>query len=172
MALVIEDGSIVAGANSYITLDEFRAFAEDRGVEPPTSEDELAPMIFEAADYINAYEPRYKGERVNPLGQEMSWPRKRVKIFGADFPDDKIPPQLKVAQLQAALTVLQGTSLLPNITSFAVRREKVDVIEVEYATGGGQNNTATEEMTPKFPAIMSSLDPLFRPSEILRAYRS
>lgn len=173
MALVIEDGTIVPGANSYVTVQEVRDYAAPRAVELPTEDSELIPFILSAADYLNAYEARFKGERVSG-DQSMAWPRTRVKMYGAEFPDDKIPPQLKIAQLQATLIATSGVDLMPNITEFAVRRTKVDVIEVEYATGGGLNNTATEQMTPKFPLVESTLAPLFASANagLLPVYRA
>jgi len=32
MALVVEDGSNVSGANTYVTLAEFKAWADERGI--------------------------------------------------------------------------------------------------------------------------------------------
>lgn len=171
MALVIEDGTVVAGANSYITVEEARTYAASRGVELPTEDQELIPMILQAADFINAYEPKFKGKRVS-AEQMMAWPRKGVNFYDADYPDDGIPPQIRFAQLQATINVVNGVDLMPNITGFAVRREKVDVIEVEYATGGGLNNTSTAQLTPAFPLIDSTLAPLLRPVKMLTAARA
>lgn len=164
MALVIEDGSIVAGANSYITVAQLKAYASDRGVELPADDSALEPMIVQAGDYLNSYEPKFKGKRVDPT-QSMAWPRNGAVIYGVEFVDNAIPAQLIAAQCQAAILVSQGVDLMPNITGFAVRREKVDVIEFEYATGGGVNNSATPEMTPTFPSVEALLVPLIGGSD-------
>lgn len=173
MALVIENGSIVPGANTYISVDELRDFATDRGVTLPTEDSELEPMIILAADFINSYEPDFRGKRME-FDQPMAWPRQEVKIYGTDFPNNAIPSQLKSAQSQAAILVVTGVDLMPNITGYAVRREKVDVIEVEYATGGGLNNSATPELTPVFPIIASLLAPLldYGQAGLLKVYRA
>ncbi len=46
MSLIIEDGSIVEGANSYVTLEEARAYALQRGVVLPT----VSPDLFKAVE--------------------------------------------------------------------------------------------------------------------------
>ena len=50
MALVIEDGSRVAGANSYVTLAEARAFASARGVTLSAVDATLEPFVIKAFD--------------------------------------------------------------------------------------------------------------------------
>lgn len=159
MALVIEDGSIVSGANSFITVAELRTFANQRGVELPTEDGDLEPIIVQAADYINSYEPKFKGARVN-YDQPMAWPRSGVKVYGAEVAETVIPAQLKASQAQASILVVNGVDLMPNITNYAIRRQKVDVLEVEYAAGGGQNNAATPEIVPKFPTVEALIKPL------------
>src|SRR5690606_28002305 len=135
---------------------------------------DIEPMIILAVDYIDSYEPKFKGKRVNPSLQALAWPRAGVEIYDAPFSEGDIPTQLKNAQMQAAILVASGIELMPNLTSYAVRREKVDVIEVEYATGGGLNNASTPEFTPVFPMVESLLKPLLEESGfgMLKAIRA
>ena len=50
MALVVEDGSIVTGANTYVTVAEFKAWADDRGI---TYGDDAAISLGESGLMIN-----------------------------------------------------------------------------------------------------------------------
>ncbi|MBD4209906.1 DnaT-like ssDNA-binding protein [Staphylococcus aureus] len=161
MALIVEDGTGKETANSYIDVQFARAYAQSRGL--PISDDDavVEGWIVMACDYVESFAEQFKGKRKTST-QALSWPRTDVVIDGEAFPDDKIPTQLKLAQAQGVVEQSMGSELQPPITGYAVRREKVDVIEVEYATGGGQNNTATPTMTPTFPKILQWLRPLLR----------
>lgn len=158
MALIVEDGTSVVGANTYISADFARQYALDRGVTIPSATNIDAQIIM-AADYLEGFDERYKGRRSSP-SQSLSWPRTNVVIYGSRFPINAIPDRLKQAQAQAFMEVFAGADLTPNVTGYAVRREKVDVLEVEYATGGGTNNSATPQFAPQFPKIDVLLKPL------------
>lgn len=172
MAIIVEDGSAKTDANSYIDVEFARAYALSRGFSLPAADEEVEAMIVMACDYVESFAEQFKGKR-KTAAQALSWPRIDVVIDGEDFPDDAIPVPLKLAQAQGVVEQFQGSILQPPITGYAVRREKVDVIEVEYATGGGQNNTATPTMTPTFPKILQWLRPLLRtgvmPLKVVRA---
>ena len=171
MALVIEDGTVVTGANSYVTSAEVIAFALARGISIPEDTD-LDGMVVQAKDYVDSFEDQYKGVRVSAT-QPLAWPRKNVVIFSAKLPEDSIPQRLKDAQCQATIEVFNGAELQPNITGYAVRVEKVDVIQVEYATGGGSNSVAQPEYTPSYTKVIALLKPLFGGvAGLLKVYRA
>jgi len=65
-------------------------------------------------------------------------------------PDNEIPWQLKEAQCQATGEALD-TDLMPN-SSAAVKREKVDVLEVEY------QDSVDSGVPVSFPKIDSKLE--------------
>ena len=52
MALVVEDGSVVSGANSYITLADYRAWANARGISASDSDTVLERYVLRAMDYF------------------------------------------------------------------------------------------------------------------------
>lgn len=151
MALVIEDGSIVEGANSFVTENEFEAFAE--GYTVPSSFDaEFAAK--EAIRFIMSIEGQMMGQRAAPLLQDLPYPRKNVTLYGEAFPEDAIPKTLKLAQLQLMLDVARGVPLFPDDTAEqAIKRDKVGPIETEYfgadvATTGGQLVAAWGYLSP------------------------
>ena len=132
MALIIEDGTGVSGANSYITLVEAREYADLRSLLLPTSDSELEVLIIKAFDYLEALD--YKGEPANPP-QDAAFPRRNLYIQGVLFSDSQIPFKLKQAQSQLAFEAT-NFDLQPTGDGREVVKEKVDVIEVEYAEKG------------------------------------
>lgn len=126
MALIIENGTIVTGANSYITEAAFTAWAADRAV---TLTGDIEASILEAADYLETL--AFIGAK-KTKEQPLQWPRTGVYIDGFEYADTEIPDELKTAQYAIALSIAQGINPMGAITR-AVKREKVDVLEVEYA---------------------------------------
>ena len=54
MALIIEDGSGVANANSYVTTTEWDTWATARGIAHSHSTGKIEELILTAMDYIEA----------------------------------------------------------------------------------------------------------------------
>lgn len=151
MALIVEDGTGVTGANSYVSVEEIRAYCEQRGISLPTASSEVEVMAVLAFDYIESFRTSYKGRTTKP-NQRTSWPRSRVVIDCEPLPEDLIPWQIKEAQCQATGEALE-TDLMPNSTA-AIKKEKVDVLEVEYQASADSGVPAT------FPKIDSKLEVL------------
>lgn len=159
MALTIEDGSGVPNANSYVSVAEIKAFNEARGITLPSSDDDIEKLAVEAYDYVESFRSQYQGQKTNldPDVQNSQWPRTGVVIDGWDCPPDRIPSNLKNAQCRAASYSYSDGPLMPS-SSAAVVREKIDVLEVQYAepqTSDGQT------ITPSFPEVDNYLEPLF-----------
>lgn len=135
-ALVIEDGSIVSGANTYVGLDTARTYAEDRGFELSDDDDTVTVQLFKSMDYLATFSQRWLGVPV-ASDQPLAWPRSQVILPGtvAYFPEDEIPPNLIAAQCQLVIEQqVNGIDLIPSsLPGLPVIREKVDVIETEYA---------------------------------------
>lgn len=148
MALVIETGSIVAGAESYADVAYCDTYHSNRGNAAwsalVTADKEAA--LRKACAYLDGhYRPRWKGLRVNYVTQPLEWPRINVNIANTELntlyaygynsfvPVDQIPQRIKDAQCELALRTLSGD--LAADANGSVRREKLDVIETEYAPG-------------------------------------
>lgn len=128
MAIIVEDGSGVANANSYNSEAELTAFATDRGITLTADEDVL---LIKAMDYIESL--NYIGYRTSTT-QALSFPRTCIVIDGVCIDSDEIPPQLKKAQLHLAVAIDGGYNPLATSTQ-GIKRKRVDVIEVEYMDG-------------------------------------
>lgn len=130
MALIVEDGSIVADADSYNSEAELRDYATRRGVTLPVNDAELTVLAIKAMDFVESNEYRFKGERVD-AAQSLSWPRSGVVINGFTIAKEAIPKQVKDLQCQLTIDAMT-VALQPNGTGRVVTKQKVDVIETEY----------------------------------------
>lgn len=157
ITIVVEDGTGVASANSYVTVAEARTYAENRGVTLSAVDDEVAAMLIKAVDYLEAQCCRYQGAKVDE-NQALCWPRTGV-YFGSsetEFASDAIPNNLKSAQNALAMAVNQGIDLLPNLlASDYVTEETVGPITTKYA------NPVTVGMSPNLNAAEALLAPLY-----------
>lgn len=126
--IIVEDGSGVANANSYVSLEHQKQYALSRGLTLPDTDEAIESLMHQAVDYLQ-YNYQYKGEKTYP-DAELEFPRTGIKGYASD----QIPTRVKNAQMQ--LATLAYTNDLAPVTSSGVVREKVDVIEVQYSDGG------------------------------------
>lgn len=128
--IIVEDGTKVANANSYISVANFQTYASDRGITISGTEEDL---LIQAMDYLENLD--FKGYRLTE-DQALEWPRSEVPKFDIYWYDtDEIPQLLIDGLCEVALAIDAGNSPLSNIDK-SVKREKVDVLEIEYRDGG------------------------------------
>lgn len=134
IAIIVEDGTIVPDANSYITTAEARQYATNRGVTLPVDEDEVAAMVIQATDFLESKACEYAGRKTDPE-QSLEWPRTDAYILGYEpYPPNQIPKNLKQAQCALVVAVSQGIVLMPIIqASDYVIEETVGPITTKYA---------------------------------------
>lgn len=153
--IIVEDGSGVANANSYVSVEDARTYASNRGTELPTDDDEVAAMLIRASDYLEAQACRYQGKRTSS-SQSLEWPRTGVVLHCDEVPPNVIPKSLIASQVQLAMAINAGFDLQPNISpQDYVTREKVGPIETEYA------DPLAVGIMPTFTAVNALLAPLF-----------
>lgn len=155
MALTIEDGSIVADANSYVTATEAKAYADARGLSLPTADADVEKLLIQAMDYLEAKRAEYQGDKTDPSNQELQWPRTGVKIDCNDLASNVIPKELKQAQIVLAIEKNSGTDLQPTRSEGFVKKEVVGPIETEYSEKIGVS------VEPTITAVDALLTPLF-----------
>ena len=154
VTLIVEDGTIVPNANSFVTEGQIATYARSRGVLIPAlidpELDAIAVLGIQAMDYL-AVLP-WRGEPVSPM-QTTPWPRKNT---GLEISETNIPGPIVAAQLSLSLFANKGIELIPGgATSGMVIKEKVGPIEQEYSetVGVSQNGLAY------FPSIDLLLKP-------------
>lgn len=130
MALTIEDGSVVASADSFASASELATYAANYGLSIPATESAQEVLLRRAAVAMNAL--GWKGERVS-ASQALAWPRMYVIAHGYSVDSGAIPDAIKHGQMALAAEIYADDQDPPEEKTGAVIREKVDVIETEYA---------------------------------------
>lgn len=154
IVLIIEDGSIVANANSYGDLEPAKVYATNRGVNLGTDDEKIKAWLINAMDYLEGL--KYKGELVEPGVQALSWPRKKVIIDGHAFVDNAIPSRLINAQYQLVIEQKNGISIMPTTSGAFITREKVGPIETEYSAAIASSSGLSPSM-PLVDALLAGL---------------
>lgn len=158
MALVIEDGTNVSGANSFATVVECQAYADARGLSLPTDEADIEILLVKAADYLNSLEPKFKGYRYYYAdGQALCFPRE--DIYEHDlYIGGEIPDSLKNAQCQLAVDS-NSYDLQAIGSGREVLEKKIGPLTTKWAETG----STTPQYHPT--AAFALLKPLFLPSD-------
>jgi len=134
--------TIIVGENSYVTEAELQTYADDRGIV--IQGDDLSVLLRNAMDYIETRS--YSGQKFDP-DQPLEFPRYYTTTAPDTAPD--VPDDIKNAEITAALLIDSGVDLFATIGR-AVKREKVDVLEVEY-----MDNAADKPLYQKLNAYLS-----------------
>lgn len=160
MALIIETGSIVAGANSLATAAELRTYAGLRGVTLSEVDAELEPFLIEAMDCMESKRGSYQGTKTSPI-QELQFPRTGMVVDGSTIGPNEIPREAKYAQLALAMERSQGRDLMPTqmpSDKGAVVKERVEgVVERQYS-----DNPHGRQRVPAFAKAEALMAPLYR----------
>lgn len=138
--LIVEDGSIVVDADSYVTLGEGRDIARLYGWKLPEDNTEAEQALRNGATYTLLYENRFSGRRTSP-DQSLSFPRiDAVNIFGFDV--DGIPKQVKHAQVAAAVDYGLGDDVRASSDGRSVASEEVvGAVKQSFFNSGKKDET-------------------------------
>lgn len=159
MALIVEDGTGLTTAESYASVADATTYHASFGntdwAASTTGEQEIA--LRKATAYLDqVYSDSWIGNR-KTAEQALDWPR--VYAYDTDgylIDDDVVPIQVKKATYEAALRVIQGLLLTPDITSSEsdITFEKVQVgpISIAQSFQGGKSEAVT------FPVIAKILN--------------
>jgi len=155
MALIPQDAtSPVNNANSYLSLVDARALAEQYAITLPTDDTEAETSLINGFAYIEAREPDMCGTRATDT-QNTSYPREGVYIRCVLQPSSPFPNELLLSQIIAAESFGQGNNLWGGADNGrAVSKEKVDVLEVAYFDNGTTGDALT------LPRFENTIQPL------------
>lgn len=157
MALIVENGTRVPGANSYVSLADFKAWADARGITYG-SDATVEQQILRAMDYIEGL--NFVGFKETET-QSLQWPRVNVVIDGFGLDASTIPAELKVSVYEATKVEIDGDSKIAPVDRQVIS-ETVDSISITY-----KDNSGTQRNTP---ALTSALRKLVQaPTAVLRA---
>lgn len=156
ITIIVEDGTVVENANSYISLEDLREYAASNNYEISTNDETVKRAIIQSCEFLNGLD--YIGSPSTAYA-EMAFPRTTI-----DDLEGIIPQQIIKAQCYLACN-----SLLDNIELFTtdansgnlgVQSEKVSVLETSYFQGLREDYLASTG-NKKFPYIWSLLKPFF-----------
>ena len=147
MALVLEDGSGVTGANTYVSVSYVDSYCElmnytswTGAADTPTETQNKESAIYRSMQFFETL--TYMGTKTaytNPL----SFPRDGIYMETGDlFPNDEIPEDLKRAVSEGAYLEYSNSGSLFTTGGDVrrVKRKKIDVLETEYFSS---RNTVT-----------------------------
>jgi hypothetical protein len=184
ITITVETGAVVTGANSFVSLSDFKTYCDNRGrVYSAVYVDEtIKAALIKMADYLNDL-PWYgvKTARANP----MSWPRYGLEEGGAswnelEYPStywtgvldrdgnyilpSEVPTEVIKAQNEGAWLILTGKDMEPNLDRGGqLKMEKYDVIQFEYFSGASP--------TTEFKAVTNRLRGLLKCSNTMPVMR-
>lgn len=121
MPLVIEDGTQVANANSYVSLADARTIAAQFGVVLDADDTTAENNLIIAYNWLNTLESEFQGRRLSDIEtattQTGVWPRSPVYIRDNLQDKNSIPNELIQSQVIASHANESGNILAPSIPS-------------------------------------------------------
>ena len=183
VTILVETGLIVTGANSFVSLVDWKLHADQRArVYSAVYVDEtVKAALIKMADYLNSLPWKgVKTERANP----MCWPRYGMDTTGWNeihqpasewigvvdaegyyIGTSEVPAEVVNAQCEGAWLILTGKDMEPVLARGGqLKRSRVDVIEKEWFAGAPP--------TTEFKAVSNRLRGLLKSSfstEVMRA---
>lgn len=153
--LVVEDGTGLTGANSYITAAEALAILDVKPTQLAafgalTAAEQDNYLIW-ASDWLDDYMD-WKGYKTI-AASGLRWPRCGVQDRDSILiADNAIPDQLKQAVAETATWLINNdaaatggqSSNLPE----GIKRVKADVVEVEFFDGGSADSQTGSDLLP------------------------
>ena len=148
--LIVEDGTGLVDADSYISLVDARAWALNYGYTLPLDDTEADVKLRKGANYVDLFEGSFSGQRLVDT-QSLAWPRiNAYKCAGQDqicLPSDSVPLEIQYAQVIAASFYASGLDVRANDDGLAVNsKEVVGAVKVSYFDNGktGKSTEITE----------------------------
>ncbi|QDP65867.1 MAG: hypothetical protein Unbinned7865contig1001_66 [Prokaryotic dsDNA virus sp.] len=153
ITITVEDGTIVAGANSYVSLDTYESYAEQRGWTTAVDDEDDKASLVRAFDAINR-NWEYKGEEVDLENQVGKFPRYIIKNrWEYVTPADEVPQKVQDAQCELAYLIQAGLDPFATVEGvIAAERVKAGPVESETEYQGGYSR-------PRLVAVEGLLGP-------------
>lgn len=158
MALIVEDGSVVDGANTYISLVDAQTYLNDRGYDITLTEG----LLLRGCDYVNSFRTRFKGYKQTNVLSNMQWPRAFAVIDNYLINSNVIPAVIPDAQVETALEMAMNRDPHDTTSTQVVKKIKADAIEKEYDTMAGR-----EVPNFEYRKIMALLRPVLKDTWIV-----
>ena len=161
--LVVEDGTGLANANSFISQSYFEIYSSERGRDlSPYSDENKITALIRASEYLSE-SFNWKGIRKKGRNYEdgtefqaLAWPRYGVTDDdGFYVPDDEIPREVQWATAEAAFYEIEDPSALrpAYIAHNRARMIKAGSVAITYDT-----STTSQNIYGTRPVLLSVID--------------
>jgi hypothetical protein len=152
MALVVEDGTGLSDAESYISVAQYKAYADGRGYDHSAlSDTQIEQKLREGAQFVDTI-GRFKGVQLVST-QALEWPRSGCIDWSGNTVSG-VPKRVKDAQAEATYKAQSGALYTDADRGGMIKSESVGPISVTYMDGA--------PATKLFTAVMNLLKPYFR----------
>ncbi len=159
MTLVVEDGTVIDGADSYVTVDEAnaywftRALANDQSWVDAESADKEAALRQATAFLDDAYV--WNGTVVDG-GQDLQWPRAGIyDRNGYPLPTNEIPSRLKRAVFVLAKEALSGALIEVENRDATLKSKTVEVAGAIKESLSYADHTSTRKHYPEVDRLLA-----------------
>ena len=175
ISLIVEDGSCVQNANCYVSLDYADEYMRDTGKTgwDDKTDNEKKSFLINATAYIDRTYSRlgWKGIKKYRRKQSLCFPR--VELYDKDgYEVEGIPEELKKAVCEAGFISITTSLFTVKDASGTVKRQKVDVLEVEYYS----EQDASGEYISRFTVLDYLLADFYKTKNdrkrVIRAYHT
>ena len=170
--LIVEDGTAVPSANTYVSMEYADSYCKNRGYSEWLEQDEYTrkSAIMKAMDYVDNLFP-WKGHRIYKY-QCLSFPRKDIADIDGFDRTGEIPEQLKKAVCEAAYYAYNQASLYGKIDPTGPYKvtgdvekthKKADVVEIDTTTETKREMLTAAEFTKvDWTSAYQSLDKMLK----------
>jgi hypothetical protein len=170
MALTVETGNGVVGADSYVTLASFKTHCDNWGYDYSSTPDAMLEQKLRlAADFIDT-NFRFKGVRLT-VAQEREFPRSGCTDWSG-YDVTGVPSKVAKAQIELAFKAITESLYTDLDRGGQVTSESVGPISVSYSDGApvGKVYRFAESLLKQYlrstsdidmPALFSTTDALF-----------
>jgi len=154
MAIIVEDGTGLATANSYVTLADSLAYHVDTAPAWVASTDALrTAALIKATRYIDGkYRRRFSSEKLSQA-QALEWPRswatdkRGYELVG-------VPGAIKSATCEAALIALTEDLAPSSARGGRIQNETMGPLSTTYEAGAPSET--------RYPSIERAIEPVVR----------
>lgn len=125
VTVIVENGTNIANANSYLSVANFKIYADAHGLSyAGKTDDQIGSALIRATAWIDAtYRARWPGVRTYST-QTLQWPRKEgIYVYGTFYPNTYLTTVTDAEGVIIAINAIP--SVLVSATAEAAYREVV-----------------------------------------------
>lgn len=154
MPLIVEDGTVVPNADSFLSLVDARALAANYGITLPTDDTDAEIKLRLGYNYLLTQESQLSGQRVSSE-QTGIYPRQNAYANCFLIDSDVIPQEVKLAQLYSTDAINSGLDV--NETSDGSQLESFEVVDVYKESYKTSSSTS---FNTRIKGAVNALNPL------------